>query len=160
MKTKETGRDTQREKAYAWEKVVLSRLPTNKQMPTAEIQKLAHRVVLTYRMPSLIQVERVTHTRGHAIAHYAIQLPDFAHTKVYALHELAHSIQSLYQGRWSTMAGHGPEWLRTFIELLNRYKVAPKRELLRSARRNGLKVASPKAMPAGPRPHSNRAYEL
>ncbi len=159
MKTIAEGRDVQREKAYAWERVVLHRLETNKKLTTPEIQRLAHRVVITYQMPSLIHVARVTHNRGHALANHTIQLPDFAHTKVYALHELAHSVQSLYEGRWSVMAGHGPEWLRTFIELLNRYKVMSKRELLRSARHYGLKVASPKAMPAGPRPHSNRAYE-
>lgn len=53
-------------------------------------------------------------------------------------HEMAHWI--CYKKDWNWDEGHGPEWLRVYIDILDRAKIVPAEAMMGLCRKYGLKV--------------------
>ena len=80
---------------------------------------------------------------------YSIVLPRWARNREIILHEVAHSIlERSSKGYYALhQESHGPEYLRLFIELHDRFGATTKNALLKSAKKARLKVAHPNAVP-------------
>jgi len=150
-------RDSQRSKLYAWERQYVDGRPTwaswaerhetgkHPKMTLAECQALVNKVWRSYFGPGPTPPE-VKDGRGsrRALAgFFHISLPRWARTRHSVLHEVTHSI--LDRSCRYDLAGHGPEFVRIYCELLVRYDGRKLGELTRSARASRLKVASPSA---------------
>jgi len=131
-------RDTQRSKVYAWENT----LP--KQTLTLEQSKnLVAKACRRYSKA----IPYIANGRGTRIAYGSlsrINLPVWARTDVTVLHEVAHAINRKYQPGSSW---HGPEFMRFFINLLDWNKTNTTSNLLKSAKKFGIKVASGTKVP-------------
>jgi hypothetical protein len=108
----------------------------------------------THRLPKVTPGHMARQATGCS---YRIDLPRWARQPLVVLHETAHSILPLVRwderdsahlpdgGTIKSVAWHGPEFVRLYIELLVRY-YAPARglrgELLRSARAAKIKIGS------------------
>lgn len=134
-------RDFQRSKVYAWERS----LPfwpggadnaTPKTMTLAECFSLVKRATRRYQ----VAMPAVRDGRGRSSASGSsrrINLPVWARNPAVVLHETAHCIDSAR----GVSDKHGPIFVRLFIQLLATYAGQSERDLLRSARGFGLRVA-------------------
>lgn len=137
-------RDQQRSHVYAWERAHIADFYTI-DLTLEECRTLIEKVCADYQK----SVPLVTDGRGTRRAHgnaQCINLPQWARSTPIVLHELAHCILN-GKMRSGTYAGHGPEFMRLFLDLLVKYAKLPARELRASATKAGLKVAPLAACP-------------
>jgi hypothetical protein len=59
-------------------------------------------------------------------------------TPILLAHETAHWV--CYKRKWNDSEGHGPEWLRVYIEILDRAKIMPKVAMMAVCRKYKLKI--------------------
>jgi hypothetical protein len=136
------ARDNQRQKVYNWERT-LRNSPANKTLTLDECKNLIKKVCQRYSkaIPYVSDGRGTSYARGGA---NRINLPKWARETIFVLHELAHSIQ-LVKGEQignDRPAWHGAEFARLFIELLAWQKIAPKAELMKSARQHRIRIAT------------------
>ena len=142
-------RDQQRSKVYKWESIHADTLemgaPT---MTLEECKTLAHKAITWwFRLKSgkntrPMLLPRVKKGREDTSAWAdvdTISLPEWAWTKGSVLHETAHCIVA-NQGLWSKDGGHGPYFMRVYIELLGQYLKINRSETTPSAKKSKLKV--------------------
>jgi hypothetical protein len=67
-----------------------------------------------------------------------INLDRAAWSPILLAHEMAHWI--CYKKDWNYEEGHGPEWLRVYIDILDRVKIVPAEAMMGLCRKYGLKV--------------------
>lgn len=130
-------RDTQRQKAYDWERkhLALGRAPN---LTLSECEELIAKVCERYGVPKprLKDGRGCTYARG---GEHAITLPLWSRSLVVTLHEVAHTITLR---RHPTVAWHGPEWLRVFCDLLETFAGFSRTHLITTIRESKLRVAS------------------
>jgi len=132
-------RDTQRSKVYKWD----GTLP-HKTLTLEEGKALVTRACRRYSKA----IPFIANGRGTRIAYGSvtrISLPKWARTDITILHEVAHSIVQK-ELRYS-VAFHGPEFMRVFIELLVWNKTDTLSNLLKSARIFRLKIGKIESHP-------------
>ena len=123
------ARDNQRSKVYNWEDTL-----SHTQMTLAACEALANKMRAVYGLgPVLVKDGRGTR-RARAFGS-SISLPSWARTNIIVLHETAHTIDA-----WDNPS-HGPVFMRIYIDLLTRSGVGTNRELTKSAKATGIKVA-------------------
>jgi hypothetical protein len=148
-------RDTQRQKVYDWERAhVESRLPNDKNVPLAELGQLIQKAYVRYGFgfnPHL----QLGDGRGRKNACFdyrvgggTIKLPLWARSEWVALHEAAHGIVwRQFDRDAKKFAGHGPEFVRVYIDLLAHFIPSlSAAELQQSAQAAGLKLVSAKSV--------------
>lgn len=137
-----SSRDTQRSKVYRWERRWVLGWD-GPEMTLDECRALVERVLKAFGGRSF---PRIADGRGTRIARgsrYRISLPRWARRRPIVLHEVAHALLPRgisMLGGFGVIPGHGPEFVRLFIELLVRYNGEDRRELCRLARKESLKV--------------------
>jgi len=147
-----SGRDSQRAKVYRWEKAT----PWWLDMMLTEPLSLVECTVMIRRAFKAFGYDAtypyIKDGRGSRVAHgglYTISLPRWARNPVVVYHETAHSLLArgvarkryLAKGRKIVIPGHGPEFVRLYIELLARYVKLDRTALCKSARAAKIKVA-------------------
>ena len=141
-------RDNQRQRVYNWELGYLAKLANNKALSLDECKSLIQKTCLRYNKA----IPHIKDGRGTQVARGGanlINLPRHARVTMEVLHEAAHSILIAKGDR--TLAWHGPEFVRLFIELMAWQKLASIADLRASARRYKVKIAF---AAAGPKPNS------
>jgi len=131
------ARDNQRSKVYKWEREVIPDFYTNK-IPLEDCTKFVVKVCKDIKFTSPI----VTDGRGRKGAcafGNRICLPAYARTRPIVLHELAHIIT---KQRFSEIAGHGPEFVRCYMWLLQKYCKQSLRHLQVTATKSRVKYGS------------------
>ncbi len=146
-------RDSQRQKVYDWETDEVFKKPEN--VVFRDLSAASEYVARLCRKYG-VAVPPVLDGRGRRrpgvvgglLGKPGISLPRHARSKAIVLHELAHWLR-----RGNTLsdrlkeAPHGPEFVRTYIELLAQEGLGTVRELTKSARAQHLKVAPPAVAP-------------
>jgi len=133
-------RDQQRSKVYNWERTTLTDF-YRKELTLKECDILIHKALVWWFRNDAIREVRIKDGRGTRNAtggYYAINLPTWARGKHVVLHEVAHTIVSRTGGLKD--GGHGPYFMRVFIELLGHFLKYDRAELTRSAKRAKVKV--------------------
>lgn len=154
------GRDQQRQRCYDWERTqswwctatetasgIRYRHSTSFQTPYSKnsapimtMDECRAFVAMVYRKLGRVDPPRIKDGRGTTFARggwRSINLPLWARTKPVILHELAHNLSA----RDYIDDGHGPWYMRYFIDLVARFLGADKSAMLKSAKAAGLKVA-------------------
>lgn len=131
-------RDSQRAKVYSWENRLFW---THEELSFDECLALVSRVRIDYGAPML----RVLDGRARTSACYApdrnaIVLPRQQRKTFVVLHELAHSLAGI------TVAWHGPEFMRIYLDLLERYLGKSMKDLRASCKVAHIKVARTEAV--------------
>lgn len=127
-------RDNQRSKVYHWEQTYLFKLKTNTSLSLTSCEKIITDICLSrnIRMP-MVKDGRGRKTAGGCYRY--VTLPRWARNKVIALHEVTHTILDNGVTAW-----HGPEFVALYIELLDKYKIAHKKQLTAWAKKCGVKM--------------------
>jgi hypothetical protein len=137
--------DPQQRQVYIWEEThrfsrmsPLGNAGPPKLMTLAECRKLARQIMRRYHVAKpTIYVRQGRGSHSHAGA-AGMHLTPWDQRPLIVLHEAAHTIAA----RRGFADHHGPIFLRIFIELMASYFKVNKGDLIRDARRHGLKVAS------------------
>lgn len=136
-------RDFQRKRLYKWEREV----PMNEQvrLPISleQCRTLVEKVYEDYG----IEAPKVTDGRGCRTARGSlreVKLPEWARTPWTVLHECAHGLVEKCHP-WAP--GHGPEFVRVYVTLLDQYYDVPATALVLSARSKGIMVAKMGTLP-------------
>lgn len=131
------ARDTQRNKLYRWERA----FAFNDKFNQEQVVALAHRICTDMGWKVMPRV-KFTKTSGAHSTHLGMEL-NFSKsscTKQIVCHEVAHSLNS-QELKNVRHAGHGPEFVTKYIELLVRYCDMDAAALVASARQAKLKLA-------------------
>lgn len=145
-------RDSQRSRLYGWENTVFDMYTYSSQaspvMALAECEALIHKVwrrhsprlhrgttEAAYNAPRVTDGRRARRATG---SYWRISLPRWSRQPPVVLHELAHALLTSVR---CSLAAHGPEFARVYIELLVRYCGRDRAELLASAKAARVKVA-------------------
>lgn len=131
-------RDSQRQKVYDWERNNVSGFREG--ISLDECRKFAARVCRDSHF-----MADVTDGRGRRSAcaySHRICLPTGCRTKAIVLHELAHCMLQQYSD-YHAYAGHGPEFVRVYMWLLQRYHKQSLRTLRATAKLCRVKYAPP-----------------
>jgi hypothetical protein len=137
-------RDSQRSKLYRWEEATLN--PRSPRLSRPECMELAETVCTDYGVAlPLVNFtgKRLTYTTGSPLMGTGptICLPEYGRHRCGVLHELAHHL--LHQRFNNTVAWHGPEFVRVYLDLIEWY--APKdfkiAELRKSLADAGIKIS-------------------
>jgi hypothetical protein len=126
-------RDFQRSRVYQWE---FTWRPFSPRLSLEECQEFVDHVYKKLHRPNPPRVFRRGKTHAHA-NNKEISLPDWARCKSVIVHELAHSIAC--QDRKGD--GHGPVFMRYYLNLSARFLKMNKSELYQSAKKAGIKIA-------------------
>ena len=146
-------RDQQRQKVYDWEREIIwdNIEDTKLQMPLKDCEKLVYKALIWwYRigkplpngrppsisMPLVIPGRENTSARG---GRRVISLPSWARVEGPVLHETAHCIVDTH-GLLKDDGGHGPYFMRVYIELMGHYLHINRPEMTLSAKKSGIKV--------------------
>lgn len=141
-------RDNQRKRVYDWERAHVpghdDGMDATTRMPLEECRALVESVAADYNLtPPVVKDGR---GRRNAIGgQTTISLPLWARCVPIVLHEVAHTIL-LQKGQYGA-AYHGPDFMRVFLDLLEKYAKLPLRELRSSAAKAGLRVAPAASCP-------------
>lgn len=143
------ARDSQRSKLYKWEAATF--VKSGEDLTLDQCKVLAHEAVSRYGFTNFPVIKDGRGRRNAGGSEYEIDLPRWARNRFVVLHEAAHAIVDMLARRHnvprSTWAGHGAEFTRVFVSLLDAYGVKPKTGQVGTAavlaRRAGLKVAAP-----------------
>ena len=132
-------RDSQRSKVYTWEQ----NLSSEEELTSMQCEKLAERICKAYDCTTP-RIKFINSRHGGALYCYdhVIKLPWWARNRLTLLHELSHAILHRKIIGWNTLAAHGPEFVALYIDLLSRYRIAHKKELLRSAKQAKINIAT------------------
>lgn len=111
-------RDSQRSAVYAWERA----LPAwpGAALTLVQCQEMVTRVWQDHleASPPRVTDGRSRRTACYVYEDHEIRLPRWSRTAMVVLHETAHAIM------WAVLpgtAGHGPEYARLYLEVLERY---------------------------------------
>jgi hypothetical protein len=143
--------DKQRQRVYDWER---SAIPdfygyNSASLTLQECRELVELVCEDYgsKHPMVVLGRGKTAWGGMV----KLTLPTWAHVPAVVLHELTHNLVSNHTTGIGVV-GHGPEFVRLFIELLVAYMGLSKTELRAAARNHKVKVATEAAcQPSGAR---------
>jgi hypothetical protein len=126
------SRDSQRKRLYAWER---AHLAFNHDLTLEQCQALVDRVCQAYgQQPAIVKHGG---ERGYATGDVqTIVLPQWAWSTGVVLHETAHTLACRLDHR----EGHGPLFLRIYLELLRRFGGCDEEALLASAAAERLQV--------------------
>jgi hypothetical protein len=146
-------RDGQRSRLYAWEEEILAPRAPDEQLTLKECQELADRLLEETGLALGVEVRDGGHSgsaRWLPGTRFAgrIKLPRGCRQPWVLLHEMAHVLcdhRYVSPEGTPTVAAHGPEFVRTYLDLLERYVGLPVCELERAARRAGLRVSPPES---------------
>ena len=154
MKRNKNGRvrDQQRSRVYSWERLVVGKEDIG-DMSLPSCQLLVCRCFgWWYRVgrPASngrqfnIAIPDVVRGRENSLdaargSSRTISLPLWARSKIVVLHETAHAIVDNH-GLTAKDGGHGPYFMRVYIELLGHYMKFDRAYLTRSAKKEGIKV--------------------
>lgn len=126
-------RDSQRSKVYGWERL-LNPKDEQEELSLAECEQLVKDVWAAYRPHQrLPRVADGRGTRNATGSSWKINLPLWSRNRITVLHETAHSLNP-------PGPAHGPDFVRLLIELLERWALLPRRQLLDSARVAKVKI--------------------
>lgn len=143
-------RDSQRAKVYAWEGTWVPGVDTSADaqgyLTLEECRKLAEKVAFDYGSWPIPVADGRGRRRAGGFP-TGISMPRWSRQTPIVLHEVAHTL-TFRHFRWGKVAGHGPEFVRLYIELLVRYMdEAGRVSLCRDARIAGLEVANVEDVP-------------
>jgi hypothetical protein len=142
-------RDAQRRKAYNWERSMFGRGIFTTGMTVQEFMETIRKACVEFQIAEP-RVKWMANNSGKC--HFCpphvnrkgkrvpatIMIRDWGRNIYVLCHELAHYIN--YTASPQNREGHGAEWMRIYIDLLDRYTTYTKAELQLSARTDGLKV--------------------
>ena len=117
------ARDSQRQKVYDAENLLPEYQHKIGQGSLAEAEAFVNMVLATswwQSQPNHLPKLRITAGAKHGLANRAkahIALPPFARSQLICLHELAHILTPVT----ADVAGHGPEFARAYIDLVNEF---------------------------------------
>lgn len=132
-------RDSQRKKVYAWEAVNLdlNNQPTlTANQMTDFVKMVANDNDLVLRKLSYRSGGRASFARGSGELQF---LPSHMN-KVIACHEIAHLVTYKVHGDYK-VAGHGPEWVRIYVEMLVKYCGIDRKMLMNTLKMSRIKIA-------------------
>jgi len=141
------ARDSQRSKVYQWEKTTIPDF-YRIELTLYECKLLAYKALWWWlRVPTgyvgtfmpIIKDGRGTRKARGGID--KINLPPWSRSYGVVLHETAHCIVAR-MGQLQEDGGHGPYFMRIYIELLDRFHNMDKSKLLKSAKADKIKVVS------------------
>ena len=149
-------RDNQRQKVYNWEHANIPGWPASASSPPVlsleECEALIKRICADYRA-SVPVIKDGRRNRNASAGAYIIKLPRWSRFGPVVLHEMAHVILNQ---KAPSVAGHGPEFMRLYLDLLAKYAKLPLRELRSSAAKAGLQVATSCKCPQPQTPEEKR----
>ena len=148
------ARDQQRSRVYNWQDEAVEGYYTPT-MTLEESEQLVRKAITwwfrlkntknarPFTMPRVIRGRNGTAATGSS---GTISLPPWAWSEGVVLHETAHCIVDRHNKRYKD-GGHGPYFMRVFIELLGHYMKLNRPELTRSAKKSKIKVHTMAKLP-------------
>lgn len=132
-------KDYQRKRLYKWEREVPMTEQVRLPISLDACRDLVHAVYDDYGIdppPKVTDGRGCRHARGSL---KEVKLPTWARSPWTVLHECAHGLNDKVRP-WAP--GHGPEFVRLYVTLLDQYYDVPASALVLSARSKGLHVAA------------------
>lgn len=131
--------DKQQDAVYAWEWEGLN-LPDTEDWIPAQVQRFINRVWRAYfdSPPPQFDDGRGRST-AYARGDFTLCLPRWARNRSLVLHELTHAM--LWKISPRLVEGHGPEYVRLYIELMDEWGVTPRDRAEKKAKEFKLKMA-------------------
>ena len=137
------SRDSQRQKVYDWERRSVTAFREG--ISLDECRKFAAKVCRANHFH--VDVTDGRGRRTPCAYSYRICLPTGSRTRAIVLHELAHCmVQQSFHWSWITVAAHGPEFMRVYMWLLQRYHQQSLRTLRATAKLCRVKYAPPRVV--------------
>ena len=133
-------RDQQRKKVYDWAHSLTDYYKAD--LTLSECDDLIHKALVWWFRNNDVLKVLVKDGRGTRMArggYNSINLPVWARSRHVVLHEVAHTIVDRTIGNF-TDGGHGPYFVRVFIELLGHFLKYNRADLTRSAKAVKVKV--------------------
>ena len=135
-------RDNQKNKVYDWEN---EHVPvTGEELSLAQCEQLIHQALVWWFRDSMVSMPLIKNGKGTRIARggaTTINLPRWARNYGVVLHETSHCLVD--RMGHNKDGGHGPYFMRTYIELLGHVLNMDRADLVRKARADKIKVISP-----------------
>ncbi len=136
-------RDFQRSKVYRWERRNFSR---TKVLTEAQCKKTIKKICALYKMPEELMPKIVFSNNGYLYPGF-----DFGANKIsinkgqnnlwLCCHEAIHAVLYMYYGL--SRCWHGGEFVYLMAETMSKLEKRPKKELMESARKIGIKYSKP-----------------
>lgn len=134
-------RDSQRAKAYAWERT-LKTWKEESPLSKEDGMKFLSEVCSTLNIKSPPTIKFWGTYQGCRARGNEITFSSSMFRKQIILHELAHCIINYikFKDKRERFQGHGPEWMKVYINLMSQFLGYDKEELIKSAQLHKLKV--------------------
>jgi len=145
-------KDSQKSKVYKWEEKHIPITAFGEQLSLKECEDLIRQALTWWLDDNDVWMPIIKDGRGTQTARGGakrISLPRWARNHGVVLHEIAHCL--LFRMGERSDGGHGPYFMRTYIELLGKfYRHVDKSNLLREAKAAKIKVAPTDHLPLPP----------
>tara|TARA_B100001123_G_scaffold255245_1_gene284687 strand:- start:1518 stop:2189 length:672 start_codon:yes stop_codon:yes gene_type:complete len=133
-------RDSQKNKVYNWENKNLPYI--GEQLSLEQCKQLIHQAIVWWFRNPKPQMPLIKHGKGTTIARggaMTINLPRWARNYGVVLHETTHCLIERMKHN-DVDGGHGPYFMRTYIELLGYFLKMDKAELVKRAKSDKIQV--------------------
>ena len=134
------ARDNQKSKVYKWENKHLPFI--GEELSLDQCEQLVHQALAWWLRDSKPSMPLIKSGRGTRIARGGsriINLPRWSRNYGVVLHETAHCLIER-MGHGKVDGGHGPYFMRTYVELLGHFLRMDKPDLIRKAKADKIKI--------------------